>query len=551
MKMEARNTTCVAKAEVIKPLDGTWEEAGVHMRDLTRVWFRMMNTAIEAAHLAEAQGEPISTPIYNAVKSFLQQDREWNAKSIDTNAKRKKLLPRQIVARDRRSKLEVPSLIYAVAARRAEQAWGTYKAEKFDGTRAIPSFEDHTSFSVRCDAWRVEKDGRGYVLQVKLHGGTAPWTRFVIGPDGGSAFEHFRRLALSDKAEKLSERNDLSPEEKEERKALRKRKSELSPAEEERLYALRPEISIPLNDAIKTGDLQLRWVERRNKSGEGKRGMWMAFATYTRELKPVSMDESRVMAIHRGMHSLLTWATSDGVTGILVPGDNILEHKRRYQAIRVGYRRCRKARGAGGIGHGSARTHREYKKLDDTEARFVLTQCQQWAARAIQVAKTNGCGLILIEDYSSIKNENPRFLPSWPWEKLKTCIEHAAHIEGITVRFVPSTYISQTCPRCRHVSPENRRWSGKASAAMATARVDGVRGKLVKNEVGVERGKDLSGRGDMFHCVSCDLHRNIDVIAAFNMLISGGFSDEAFRKFEKALEKFCRTLKEEEEKLEE
>lgn len=166
--------------------------------------------------------------------------------------------------------------------------------------------------------------------------------------------------------------------------------------------------------------------------------------------------------------------------------------------------------------------------MQDSEKRYVDSQCQQWAAKAIHAAQAQGCGVILIEDYGTIKNEDPRFIPSWPWAKLKSTIIAAALLAGIEVREVPSGYISQTCPCCGHISAENRRWGSGASASTAAARLTG----------------DIApGRGDMFHCVSCDFHRHVDPVAAYNMLRTAeGFGPETFNRFQQTLRKFQQAI---------
>ncbi|MGA9099961.1 MAG: transposase [Methanotrichaceae archaeon] len=45
---------------------------------------------------------------------------------------------------------------------------------------------------------------------------------------------------------------------------------------------------------------------------------------------------------------------------------------------------------------------------------------------------------------------------SWAFRQLQTFIEYKAHEAGIAVVYIDPAHTSQTCPRCNHVSRDNR-----------------------------------------------------------------------------------------------
>jgi len=402
---------CV-KAEIIKPIGATWEEVGPHLHALRNVSHRMLNTAITACAIADAErGESkkklvFESVAYEATKTALERDRDF-AQAMLAIGKTKDPIARERL--ERRAMLSVPSNIYNAASMKASQRYKTDRVEVFTGKKSLPSFRSGAPIFVRDGdrAWSIVKDGNGYTLVVKIYGGRSGSVRFALAFDGGSAFAHAKRLT----DEEAIERGD-----------------------------------------IKRGDLKLVWLERKRK--------WLAIMSYGFPKPLCTLEPNRALAVHLGIRSFLTTATGDGDAGPLFDGGDIVAFKGQMDRRKRSLQRHRRELGTGARGHGVERRAATYRKLEDKEQRFVRTKCQQAASAVVKRAAAKGCGMVLIEDYSpkemadGASEPGARFLRRWPFAELRACIKWACEREGIAVKIVPAAYESVTCPKCGNVDAE-------------------------------------------------------------------------------------------------
>ena len=201
------------------------------------------------------------------------------------------------------------------------------------------------------------------------------------------------------------------------------------------------------------------------------------------------------MAVHRGMHQFVSIADTRPAVRRL-PGDAWLLAKIGFSARRRSLmQHIRHGElGHGARGRGVRRRYQALTRLDDAEARMMKSACQQSAAMVVKHALAIGAAVVLIEDYSTIRDNSTLHVPKWPWAQLKGAIEWVCKKSGLELREVPAEYISMRCPACEHVSADNVSGAGKPEKTP---------------------GQRASAR---FECVSCGLDWHIDSIAAFNML---------------------------------
>ncbi len=217
------------------------------------------------------------------------------------------------------------------------------------------------------------------------------------------------------------------------------------------------------------------------------------------------------MAVARSVEEV-----KDAYTTILETGEDIVRHKAGYTARRRSLGRQGRQLGAGAKGHGVDRRMERVTSLEDVEARWVRSKCQETAAHTIKIALAKGVSRILIEDWTNpAKDGAPelgehveRLVRSFPLAQLRESIEWAAQKAGIAVDAVRTDNNSRDCPNCGH--------------------------------------RHNHAQHGMFTCEKCELKRNADVIFAWNMLRKDGKKpgiDEANQAMQCAVTKLQRAPK--------
>ena len=226
---------------------------------------------------------------------------------------------------------------------------------------------------------------------------------------------------------------------------------------------------------------------------------------------PPDLDLAKVLLVHRGMREFLTLATSDGDVH---RGSAMVDPKRWPKIRETGlsgmiasakkqfHRRRRdlqKKKRAAQSSDGGWHSTKLYRELEDTEARFVKTVCQQLAGSTVRRE---------IRDRQRVRSHRARRLERqtgrvggrslsglaylammirrWPFALQRDAIISAAEKAGIRVETVAAAYESQTCPLCKHVDAKSDRGTGT------------------------------------FLCTGCELRYNVDAIAAWNALAALG-----------------------------
>jgi len=308
--------------------------------------------------------------------------------------------------------------------------FGKWRKQRFAGHERFPSFTSGT-IMVRDTGWRLGRDDKGLVLSVKLHAGLTERVQFALRADGGSAHAQARLLASG-------------------------------------------------AASIKQGDCKLVWDDSDKK--------WSVRLAYTRPLEDAkALDPSRVLSVHRGVRCFLTWADSDGGTGILKAGagQDIANFKKQMTRRRAGMR-SHMAGSPRHRGHGWWRKFDNYRALDDTEARFTDTKCKQAAAEVRKLVLAGGYGTVLLDDWNVrqmaavvAKFEGPYaawLVRRFPFAQLKGAIECALEPHGVGIVASPAAYESIECPSCHNIdaSQDDGRGTFTCKACAFKRGVDGV-----------------------------------------------------------------------------
>lgn len=321
-------------------------------------------------------------------------------------------------------------------------------------SRTLPSFGRNSPVFVRADNWRLVVDttlnDKGkpqllYAIEMKLQPGkdSDTWFKVRVAFSGGSAHAIAKRLVT------------------------------------------------PGTDH-KVGDLKLKWNERKRA--------WLALIAFSWP-KPLVKHSGGMMAVHRGIRSLLYACFDDDKGRAVMDGGDIVAHKKQMLVRQKSLGRHRPELGQGAHGHGVRRREAALIRLRDNEERFAKTKMQQCAARMVEQAIEMNCSMIVIEDYGTIDDnagdkyaerngqrvevqdrpDIPWIVKRWPWAAQRESAQWAASKAGLDVLAIPPEFNAQTCPECGHVEAKND-----------------------------------NGRG-LFECQKCGYKRPVDYVTSLNM----------------------------------
>lgn len=406
----AEMLVATARLKIVRPLDGDWDNLGRILRALRAPAHRVLNAVVREL---EAQGpgswwEPTTgdvakgrekchpqTASYRIAGEFWRREREEAAARV---AKRKAYPGDDAIAQ------VVPlSAVQLGLAGAAYARWQKFGKERWKGTMSLPSFTGGSPIYVAGANVKTYAEDGAFVLDMPLVQGER--TRVVVQACDGSGFARLRHL---------------------------------------------------IDNPDSVGDVKL--VE--DKRGEGG---WFAFVSYSFP-KP-QPKQGVTMSVHRGVKCFLSVAVArssdearDAFTAVLETGDDILRHKQGYTARRRSLGQQKRQIGAGAKGHGVARREQHITRLEDAEARWTRTKCQEVAAHAVKIAKAKGVSRILIEDWTNPARDGAPELGehleymvrTFPLAQLRGCIDWAAQKAGIVVESVQTKGNSMDCPVCGH-----------------------------------------------------------------------------------------------------
>jgi transposase len=262
---------------------------------------------------------------------------------------------------------------------------------------------------------------------------------------------------------------------------------------------------------VAAGELEMGGAKILTKDGK----KWMVLLSVFAPKTPAKdVDQQKALVVHRGMHNFITCMSTEGHFRKLIRGNKLRAQKQSLAARRRDMGMVSPyERGDGAKGHGRDRRFDAVSRIEDLEARVVKTACQQAASAVVELAKLQGCGSIVIEQYGGIGPDEDRnvrrFLPRFPYYQLKAAIDWACKKSELALVEIEQEYISCTCPRCNVTD----------TAAHNT-------------------------RTGIFHCRACSFHREADFVAALHMLRRSGFNPDTWNKRLKQEEDLAAALRE-------
>lgn len=111
---------------------------------------------------------------------------------------------------------------------------------------------------------------------------------------------------------------------------------------------------------------------------------------------------------------------------------------------------------------GTRSAKRMLKHLSGRERRLMTDMNHRISKEIVEFAVQNKVDVIGLEDLSGVRDrtetsKKQRYTHHWAFFELQSFIEYKAREKGISTVYVDPAYTSQTCPRCNHISKNNRR----------------------------------------------------------------------------------------------
>ncbi len=168
-------------------------------------------------------------------------------------------------------------------------------------------------------------------------------------------------------------------------------------------------------------------------------------------------DASTFMGVDVGINCLAVASTTDKKCKFFAGGE-IKNHRNVRKNER---RRLQKA---GGRYLGTRSSMRLLGNLAGRETRFMTAVNHTVSRRLVEYAAENDVSVIGMEDLTGIRKRTETKVSqefryehsSWAFRQLQGFVEYKAKEAGIVVLYVDPAHTSQTCPRCNHISRNNR-----------------------------------------------------------------------------------------------
>ena len=169
------------------------------------------------------------------------------------------------------------------------------------------------------------------------------------------------------------------------------------------------------------------------------------------------VDASTFMGVDVGINCLAVASTTDKQCKFFAGGE-IKNHRNIRSKER---RRLQKA---GGRYLGTRSSMRTLRKIAGRETRFMTAVNHKVSKDLIEFAVSNCVSVIGMEDLTGIRKRTENKASkefryehsSWAFRQLQAFVEYKAKEAGIAIVYVNPEYTSQTCPRCNHISRNNR-----------------------------------------------------------------------------------------------
>jgi IS605 OrfB family transposase len=193
------------------------------------------------------------------------------------------------------------------------------------------------------------------------------------------------------------------------------------------------------------------WMYTASKMVRHEDGCYYLHLGIERHIEePLIEKASKFMGVDVGMNYLAVASTTDKKQAFF-EGRRIKDIRNRYKGMR---RRLQSK--------GTLSARRMLNHLSGKEKRLMRDVNHIVSRRIVEFAKKNGVSVIGVENLNGIRDrtkvgKKQRYHHnSWAFRELQSFIEYKAREAGILMEYADASYTSRTCPRCNHISKNNR-----------------------------------------------------------------------------------------------
>jgi len=197
------------------------------------------------------------------------------------------------------------------------------------------------------------------------------------------------------------------------------------------------------------GDWELRWDARRR--------FLELVVTYTApEEEQVELDASKALGIDLGVKQTVAAVTDSpypvGRAALRESTSQLIQTKLRIEARRREVQR-RLNRPDVRRGHGRKAKFRGMEALDRKWNSFRHTWNHTLSRRIVDLAVSEGCGVIRMEDLHGKLTDTQTFLGrNWPLHELWEMVKYKAVEAGVETEFINPAFTSRRCHNCGHIN---------------------------------------------------------------------------------------------------
>lgn len=535
------------KLEIIKPIDGSWDDVGARMRALRGALGEALNLtmrdyqpqALEQIQQAR-NGERAETTWLNDARKRLQahwtaslarrlryeqvryerEHKQWRAKPSSKRPRE----PRPPVVHSFLPAFD--SITSESLGALATRFTGDHLKDLIGGRSSIPSWRSQQTFYSEGRKCRIEGRHDAAVLVFPLWGTGRKATALAVKPAGGHARETWNRMVRD-----YAQRDVIVAAERREREA-RSRAAKARKAGDEK--AERKARQDQQAEQMRLQQMGAYKLGRVGISHDDKSGKWYALISWTRYMQPPAAGAERWASVHFGVNVALQALAEDG-SAWKVDGGQIIAVRKRFDARRRSIQKSKRDFGSGARGHGEKRREKPLTELRGKESNWTETKVRQMAADFVRWCTRHGVTDVLVEDMSGIRDhferktkgqaheELKRRIHGWHFYRQRTAIEYEAKEHGIRVHVIKPAS-SKRCPVCNHDSPDNV-VQYEREAAVMIYRLPG------EDEPRHWRSVEKAAR---FECGNCGTKALGDEVSCENALVDAGHPGALGKRQEKA-----------------
>lgn len=189
-----------------------------------------------------------------------------------------------------------------------------------------------------------------------------------------------------------------------------------------------------------------------------KNKAWFLNLTYSFEASnETRLDAEKILGIDLGVACPVCASVYGSKERLKIASDEIEAFRRKTEQRKIALLRQGKYCGDGRIGHGRKKRVQPVDNIGNAIARFRDTVNHKYSRAVVDFAVKMNCGVIQMENLTSITENANRFLKNWTYYDLQTKIKNKAQEAGIKVILINPKYTSQRCSKCGYIDSENRK----------------------------------------------------------------------------------------------